>query len=119
MTMHRVTGNMNGEDGQTGALRSASFAADFTLGEVQGGMVVEVDPDAAGGSVEVTLPADECGPGFFVEVAQVTAGTVSFVAADGTSIVSPGGATTLTQQWTTARLRRRDDGTWMLEGALS
>ncbi len=117
--MHRLTGNMNGENGQPGALRSQSLAADSTLVDTQGGAVLEVDPTAAGGSITITCPANACGPGFFVEVDQVTAGTVTFVAAAGTSIVSLGGATQLTSQWSSARLRRRSDGTWRLEGALS
>lgn len=115
----RPMGNINGENGQTGALRERSVTASTTLVESDGGRVLEADPAAAGGALTITLPADSCGPGYFTEVMQVSAGTVVFAPAAGTSIDSAAGATQLTQQWTSARMRRRETGTWALEGALS
>jgi len=115
--MFRI-GNMNGENGQTGSLRELARAADFTVSEVEGGAVIEADPAAAGGTLTVTLPAS-VGPGFFLEVTQVTAGTVTFAAGAGTSIVSTGAGPSLTAQWTSARVRRRDAGSWIVEGPVT
>lgn len=117
MTYHRH-GNINGQNGQTGALIQRDRAADFTVQELDGGAVVEVDPAAAGGTITVTLPAS-VGPGAFLEVTQVSAGTVTFAAGAGTSIVSAGAGPSLTAQWTSARLRCRSDGSWIVEGAVS
>jgi len=112
------TGNINGENGQTGALRQPSRSVDFTIAEADGGTVVEADPTAAGGTLTVTLGTD-VGPGFFCEVTQVTAGTVTFAAGAGTSIDSAGAGPSLTAEWTSARLRRRSNGNWIVEGSVS
>lgn len=113
--MRRTTGNINGENGQTGALRTFELDASFEVIERHGGAVLEVDP--GGGALTVTLPDAACGSGFFAEVFMAGTGTITY--ASTASIVSPGGATQQTTQYSSVRLRRRGDGSWALEGALS
>lgn len=112
------TGNQNGENGQTGSLREVEVTADLTVQEWHGGRVLEVDPQ--GETITITLPDDACGPGFFAEILQISAGTVEVVAAAGVSIDSTAGTTpSLTAQWSEARLRRRGGTSWHVGGAIS
>lgn len=113
-------GNVNGDSGHTGSLQTDVVVSDVTIVEAHGGHVLEVDPAAAGGSITFTLLATTPGRGFFVELCQVSAGTVTVAAGPGASLDSPGGLANLGGQWSTATLRRRDaDGRWALSGDLA
>ncbi len=118
MNNHAQTGNVNGKDGQTGSLTELARSADFEVVEADGGTVVEADPTAAGGTLTITL-GTAVGPGFFFDVLSITAGTVTFTAGAGTSIDSAGAGPSITAQWTSARARRRSNGNWVVEGAVS
>ena len=111
-------GNMNGERGQTGTLQTLTLTTDTTLLETMGGAVLEVDP--AGGALTITLPATDVGPGWFAEVVQIGAGTVTLAAGAGATLVSPGALTDLAGQWSAATIRRRDgSGEWIANGDLA
>lgn len=116
MNNHARTGNVNGRDGQTGSLEQRTATADLDVSESLAGVVLEIDP--GGGTITVTLGIS-VGAGFFFEVLQTGAGTITFAAAAGTSIDSAGAGPSLTAPWTSARMRRRSSGNWVVEGAVS
>lgn len=91
----------------------------YTLGLVDQGSCLELTSAAP---VTVTVPSSSSAPwttGEVCEVAAWGAGEVTVVGADGVTIGSLGGSTTLAGQYASATLRYRGSDSWHLSGQLA
>ena len=111
-----VTGNINGQRGQTGGLMIKDITADYTITENDAGLQLRVT-----GAVTITLPAGPSpGAGFFCEVIRWGAGAVAFAAGVGATVVSSSGATpSISAQYNGATITAEGSDTWLVIGALA
>mgnify|MGYP005989930051 FL=1 len=106
---------LNGPNGQSGSLQFVTVTGNYDVTEADSGKVLLVTATSV-----ITLPSSTPAEGFYVEVIRMGAGTASFQAGAGATVVSSAGATPgIAAQYQGATCTKLAGEQWIVIGGIA